>query len=209
MVVFAIISLESVLAVDALLGADKTKLQIAERHAIVGVPAAQHGARDLAGHAADRGAAPNPARRRVADPGLAIGLVHIFDRHAADPVREIVILRGGDRRRQMTETELFQPRQKTFLLLAAKHAEYELGRIGLAAPRHHGQDQAGEESVIEIGDATPSQPLRLLRRVVGLSSAHDHSPTVLVVGASIYQPSLRAPAKGSSSEIRATKPLLH
>src|SRR5262245_57832792 len=86
MVVFVIIALEPVLTVDALLGAHEAEPEIAERNAIVGVPAAQHRARYFAGHAADRGAPPDPARRRVADPGLAIVLVHVFDMHAADPV---------------------------------------------------------------------------------------------------------------------------
>ena len=51
--------------------------------------------------------------------------------HAADPVGEIVILRGGDRGRQMIDAEFRQPRQETLLLLAAEHAEDELGGIGV------------------------------------------------------------------------------
>src|ERR1044072_467402 len=86
MVIFAIIALEPVLTIDALLGADKAEPEIGEGCAIVGVPAAQHRARDFAGHAADRGAPPDPARRRIADPGLAGGFVHVFVRYAADRV---------------------------------------------------------------------------------------------------------------------------
>ena len=163
MIVFAVITFEPVLTVDALLGADEAEVGIAQRNAVVGVPAAQHRARHFAGHTADRGAAPDPARRRIADPGLAVGLVHVFDRHAADPVREIMILRRRDRRRQMAEAEFFQAGQKALLLLAAKHPEHEFRGIGGPAPRHDGEDQAGEIGVIEIGDAAPSQPLRFLR----------------------------------------------
>ena len=172
MVVFVVIAFEPVLAVDALLGADEAELRVAERHAIVGVPAAQHRARHLAGNAADRGALPDPARRRIADPGLAVALVHVFDMDAADPVREIVILRGGDRRRQMVEAELLQARQEALLLLAAKHAEHELRGITRAAPRHHGENEAGEKGVVEIGDAAPFRPCA----VCALSaSAHPSS----------------------------------
>src|SRR5215510_14844698 len=166
-VVFVVIAFEPVLAVDALLGADKAEPEIAEHCAIVGVPSAQHRARDFAGHAADRGTAPDPARRRVADPGLAIALMHVFDMHAADPVGEVVILRGCDGRRQTAEPELFEARQETLLLLAAEYAEDEFGGIGGAAPCHHGQDQAREEGMIEIGDAAPFQPLRLARVLSG------------------------------------------
>src|SRR3979411_1041016 len=120
MIVFKVITFKSVLAVDALLGADEAEFWIAERNAVVGVPSAQHRARHFAGHAADRGASPDPARRRIADPGLAIRLVHVFDRNAADPVGEIMILRRGDRRRQVAEAEFLQPGQETLLLLTAK-----------------------------------------------------------------------------------------
>src|SRR4051812_21804531 len=91
-VVLIIIAFEPILTVDALLGADEAEPGIAERDAIVGVPAAQHRAADLTRHAADRGALPDPARRRIADPGFAIALIHVLDMHAADPVGEIVIL---------------------------------------------------------------------------------------------------------------------
>ena len=35
--------------------------------------------------------------------------------------------------------------------------------IGRAAARHHSEDKAGEEGMIEISDAAPFPPLRLLR----------------------------------------------
>src|SRR5258708_14156735 len=92
MIVFAVVTFKSVLAVDTLLGADEAEFGIAERNAVVGVPSAQHRARDFAGHAADRGTLPDPARRRIANPGLSVGLIHVFDRHAADPVPETMLL---------------------------------------------------------------------------------------------------------------------
>src|SRR5450755_3127672 len=116
------------------------------------MPAAQHRARDFAGYAADRTSLPDPARRRITDPSLAIGLIHVFDRDAADPVREIMILRRRDRRRQVRKPEFLQARQKTLLLLTAKNPEHELGSISSPAPRHHGEDKAGEKRMIEIGD---------------------------------------------------------
>src|SRR5207244_12947765 len=93
MVVFEVVTFKSVLTIDTLLGADETEIGIAERNAVVGVPTAQHGTRHFTGNAADRRALPDPARRRIGDPGLAIRLIHVLDRDAPDPVGEIVILR--------------------------------------------------------------------------------------------------------------------
>jgi hypothetical protein len=90
-----------------------------------------------------------------------------------------MILRGGDRRRQATQAELFEARQKALLLLAAKHPEHEFGGRGRSAPRHHGKDQAGEIGVIEIGDAAPSLPLRLLRGVLFRSHLSSQNPCLL------------------------------
>src|SRR5260370_8089104 len=88
MVIFAVITFEPVLTVDALLGADEAEFWIAQRHAIIGVPSPQHRARNLAGHAADRRTAPHPARRRIADPGLPVALLHAFDMDPSHPVRD-------------------------------------------------------------------------------------------------------------------------
>src|SRR5260370_34106081 len=118
MIVVVVIAFEPVLAVDALLGADEAEVEMIERDAVIGVPAAQHRARDLARNAADRGTLPDPARWRIADPGLAVALNHVLDMHAADPVGKIMILRRSHRRRQMVDAELLQTRQEALLLLA-------------------------------------------------------------------------------------------
>src|ERR1700687_4630887 len=164
MIVLTVIAFKSVLAVDALLGADEAEFGIAKRNAVIGVPSAQHRARDFAGHAADRRPLPDPARRRIADPGLAIGLIHVFDRHAADPVGEIMIWRRCHRRRQVAQSEFFKAREKALLLLTAKNPEYEFRGISGAAPSHHGENEAGEISMIELGNAAPFQPLRFAPR---------------------------------------------
>ena len=67
-----------------------------------------------------------------------------------------MILRGSDRRRQMIEPEFDKPRQEAFLLLAAEHAEDEFRGIGGAAPADDGENEAGENRMVEIGDAAPS-----------------------------------------------------
>src|SRR5207244_10781763 len=97
-IVFEVIAFKAVLAIDALLGADKAKLWIAQRDAIIGVPSAQPRARHFARHAADRGALPAPARRWIADPGLAAGLIHVLVRHPAEPTGAIMILPRRHRR---------------------------------------------------------------------------------------------------------------
>ncbi|MGY4499192.1 hypothetical protein ACVWYH_003123 [Bradyrhizobium sp. GM24.11] len=76
-----------------------------------------------------------------------------------------MILRSRDCRRQMAEAELLQARQEALLLLSAEHAKDELSGIRRAAPRDHGEDEAGEVSVIEVGDRAPAFPLRVLRGV--------------------------------------------
>ncbi len=86
-----------------------------------------------------------------------------------------MILRRGHRRRQMAEAEFFQARQKTLLLLAAKHPEHEFRGIRGAAPGHHGQHQTGEIGMVEIGDAAPFPPLRLLRLLHCASHAASRS----------------------------------
>ena len=78
-VILVVIAFEPVLHVHRLLGADEAELQVLQRDAVVGVPAAQHRAADLHRNAADGGALPDPARRRIADPRLAVALVHVFD----------------------------------------------------------------------------------------------------------------------------------
>jgi hypothetical protein len=77
-----------------------------------------------------------------------------------------MVLRGSDRRRQMIQTKFLKPRQKTFLLLAAKYPEYEFGGIGGSAACHDGQDETGKVSMIEVGDSAPSPPLRFISALV-------------------------------------------
>src|SRR6185312_14967629 len=176
MIVFAVEAFQAVLAVDGLLGADEAESGVAQRNAIIGMPSAQHCARHFTGHAANRGAPPDPARRWITDPGLAVGLEHVLDMNAADPVGEIVILRRRHRRRQMAEPELFQTRQKAFLLLAAEYPENEFRRIQRSAPRHHGENEPGKIGMIEIGDAAPFRPLRLMR--AALTAFHLALPSL-------------------------------
>jgi hypothetical protein len=87
---------------------------------------------------------------------------------------EIMILSGRDRRRQMDDAEFHEARQKALLLLTAKHPEHEFGGIRGAAPRHHGEDEAGEIGVVEVGNGSPLQPLRFLRTVSHISHPTLH-----------------------------------
>ena len=87
-----------------------------------------------------------------------------------------MILRRRHRRRQMAEAEFFQAGQETLLLLAAKNPEHEFRGIGGPAPRHNGEDQAGEKRVIEVGDTAPSQPFRLVRSSARLGRRHPQTP---------------------------------
>src|SRR5258707_15853329 len=106
-----------------------------------------------------------------------------------DPVGEIVILRRRHRRRQVADPKFFEARQKALLLLTAKHPEYEFGGVRRPAPRHHGQNEAGEIGVVEFSHAAPFQPLRFARAALTLRSCLLLDRFLLA--ASIYQSGLR------------------
>jgi len=56
---FAIVTLETGLTIDRGLRADESQVRITQRHAVVGVPAAQHGAIHLSRDGAQRRAQPD------------------------------------------------------------------------------------------------------------------------------------------------------
>ena len=143
-VVLEVVALETGLAVGGLLGADEAEPRIAEAHAIVGMPGPQHGARDLARHAADGRPLVDPARRHVAHPGLPVRLVHVLDAHAAQVIRQVVVLRARDGVGQPVEPELGEAGQELLEVLAAEGAKDQLGRVGAASPAHRGEDEPGQ-----------------------------------------------------------------
>lgn len=89
-----------------------------------------------------------------------------------------MILRGRDRRRQMSDAELLETRQETFLLLAAKNAKYEFRGIMRPAPRHHRENETGETGVIKLGDTSPALPFGLL--CTRSNFHHFRSPELVV-----------------------------
>src|ERR1019366_4791652 len=107
-----VVTLESRLTIDGLPGAYESQARIAEHDAVIGVPAAQHGAGYFGGDAADRGTRPDPSRRRISDPGLLVIFVDVFDLHAADLIGQIMILRACDGVRQIGEAELAESGQE-------------------------------------------------------------------------------------------------
>src|ERR1700728_1594331 len=137
---FLVVTFEAGLAIDGLSGADETQARVSEHGPVVRVPAPQHRARDLARDSADRGARPDPARRRIADPRLAVVLVNVFDFYSADLVRQVVVLRTGNRVRQRVEAKLLQSRQEARELLAAKSAEQHLGGLPRAGAGHESEN---------------------------------------------------------------------
>ena len=85
-IIFEVVAFEARIAVDGLAGADEAEARIAKAHAIMAVPAMQHGFVDFPWHGADRRALPDPARRRIAHPRLAVAFGHVFGLHAAERV---------------------------------------------------------------------------------------------------------------------------
>src|ERR1700748_2273304 len=85
----------------------------------------------------------------------------------------------------MAEAKLFKARQEPLLLLAAKQPEHEIRGSAAAAPPHHGENQAGEISMIKSSDAAPSLPLRPLRLIFSIT--HVASRRFYGVGRPIRQ----------------------
>ncbi len=175
-VVFEVVALQPRVALHCLTGADEAEAGVAQAYAVMGVPAAQHGAGDLAGHGAQGGAVPHPARRRVAHPGFAVALAHPFDVHAADRVGEVVVLGGGDGVRLGVQAELAQARQEQVEMLAAEDGEDEAGGVVGAAPRDRGQHHAGEEGVVPFGHGLPGARLDLVLGLVDGVVRHCCAP---------------------------------
>ena len=146
---FAIVALETGLAIHRGLGADEAQVRVAQRDAIVGMPAAQHGPVDLGGDGAQRGAHPDPARWGVADPGLGVRLLKVFDADATELVRKIMVLRCGHGVGLVAQTQLLKTGQEPFQVLAAKQLKNELFREPRVTPAQNRQHQAGDPGVIE------------------------------------------------------------
>ena len=149
MVPFLVIAFQPRLPVHRLPGADEPEPGVAQHHAVIAVPAAQHRPRHLGWNAADRCTRPGPARRRIAHPGLAVVLIHILDLHAPHLIGQVMVLRAGHRMWQPIQPKLLQPRHEPRQLLAAKRAKHHLRRLLRAGPRHQGQNQTGEIGVIQ------------------------------------------------------------
>src|SRR6266498_870609 len=58
--------------------------------------------------------------------------------------------------RQRGETELGEPWQKLLQMLAPEGAEDQLRRVGVATPAHRGENEPGEEAVMEHFDSPVS-----------------------------------------------------
>ena len=112
--------------------AHEAEAVVAERHAVVGVPAPQHGPAHLGRDAADGRAVEDPARREVPHPRLRVRLRDPLHADPAEGVRQDVVLGAGDRRRQPVELQLAQPGQELLEVLAAERPEDHLG--GAAVP---------------------------------------------------------------------------
>ena len=150
-VVFDVIAFEARIAFDGLPGADETKPRVLERYAVVAVPAVQHRFVDLARHGADRGPLPDPARRRIAHPGLARALGDVLCLHPAQRVREIMILRTRHGIRQPVEPELLQTGKNLLQMLAAEMREDEAPRVLGAFAADKRQHETRHQRVVEPG----------------------------------------------------------
>ena len=167
----------------------KPRPGIAERHAVVAVPAVQHRRRHRMRHGGDRRAAPDPARRRIAHPGLPVALAQVAGLHAAQRIGMIVIERAGRRVGLAGEPELLQAGQELLEMLAAEVAEDVLPRGVLAAPRDQPQDQGRHQRVVERADrAVGGQPaagsaiMAVDEDRLGLAGLQPHLEHRLVLG---------------------------
>src|SRR5204863_6665111 len=124
-IVLVVVALEPRVAAYRLASADESQARVTERGAIVAMPSVQHRFVYFARNGADCGAAPDPARRRIAQPRLAIIFPAILGFHAAERVRVIVIERAGNRVRHAVESEFLQPRKEFLEVLVAEMAKQE------------------------------------------------------------------------------------
>ena len=144
-------SAEAELAGHVLTDADEAQPRVAQRHTVVGVPAAQEAAAHLDRHAADRGAVVHPARVAEPHPGLAVALLHVFDGHAADVVRQHVIAGAGHRMRQAVQPELAEAGQELLFVLAPKQPEHPVAAGLRPGARGHHQLQAQQQLMVQFG----------------------------------------------------------
>lgn len=128
MIPLLVIAFQTRLSVHRLPRTDEAQSWVTEDDAIVGVPSSQHCARNFRWNAADRGARPDPARRRISHPGLSVVFVDVLDLYAAKPVRQIVVLRTGDGVRKFVEPEFLQPWNETRQLLASEGPKHHFRR---------------------------------------------------------------------------------
>src|SRR6185503_2878548 len=156
-VMLEVVPLEAGLAIHRLARADEAQPGIAEAHPVVTMPAVQHGGVDADGDGADGRARPDPPRWRIPHPCLPVRLAHVFRLHAAETIRQVVVLRARHRMRQAIEAQLGQAGQELLEMLAPEEPEYELRRHGLAPARDEGEDAAGEERLVEQGHRAVSR----------------------------------------------------
>src|SRR5262249_51625140 len=146
------VAAESVLRGHVLARAYEPETRVAEARAGLGIPAPPVAVADAFPHAAERRAVVDPARMREAHPGLAVGLRDVLDLDAADPVREIVILRASDRVREPLEAELGEACEELVLVLAAKGAPHPFPDDGFTLAARHHEDEPREPRMVQRRD---------------------------------------------------------
>ena len=104
------------------------------------------------GTRAHRDAVPDPARRQVAHPRLGVGLGDPLHLHAAQRVREVVVLGARHRVGQPAQPELLEPGQELLEVLAAERPPHDLRRPRRSLAVDERQDDAGQVAVVELGD---------------------------------------------------------
>jgi hypothetical protein len=68
-------------------------------------------------------------------------------------IGEVVVLRTGHGVRQLRKPELDEAGQELLQMLAPEGAEDQLRRVGAAPPAHRGENEPGEEAMIEHFDS--------------------------------------------------------
>ena len=89
------------LAVLVELGQHEAQSRAAQRHAVVRVPAREHGPGRAGGHREQPGPREPPGGRQVTDPHLARRLLYVLHAQAPNLVRQVVVAPGDHRRRQV------------------------------------------------------------------------------------------------------------
>ena len=143
------VALQAGVSVGGHAGTHEPQSRVVETHPAASVESAHECLADRVSDRAYRRPGICPARRRIANPRLAPGPLHVLHLHSACEIREIDELRACKRIGKPAQSEGTKPRQELLLVLAAKGAVDHGGGGRLAPFGDDREEKAGEELMMD------------------------------------------------------------